>query len=84
MLPGMMREAMAAGAAPAATKLVAAAAPSAGATGGVDFGDLSAIAADPKAIVRAIAQSAGYTLAEAGDAWKVTVPIGTFSQPRGQ
>lgn len=33
-------------------------------------------AADPKAVIRYAAQSAGYVVAEDGDNWKITVPIG--------
>ncbi len=91
MMPGMIREAMSAGAAaPAATAASAerpvatqaqparAAATAAVTAGGVDFGDLAPLRVDAPAIVRAVAQSAGYTLQESPDVWQVTVPIGTL------
>jgi membrane protease subunit (stomatin/prohibitin family) len=56
----------------------AAAAGAAGSGGGLDFGDLAPAVSDPRALVRATAQSAGYTVVESGDAWKVTVPIGAL------
>ena len=43
---------------------------------GFDFSKLQQAAADPKAVVRFAAQSAGYTVAEDGDTWKITVPVG--------
>jgi membrane protease subunit (stomatin/prohibitin family) len=80
MLPGMLKEAMASGATapaqpPAAGPAVTAAAKLAG---GPDFADLAPATAAPdaKAIVRAVAQAGGYQVAEAGDDWQVTVPIG--------
>jgi hypothetical protein len=95
MMPGMIQQAMAAGAAaqgaqapaappgPAAT---AAAVAAGGARKGMDFGDLAPAAAagqlggDPKALVRAVAQSAGYAITEGGggDRWDITVPIGSL------
>jgi hypothetical protein len=91
MLPGMIQQAMNAGAAsqpsaaptpppgPAATAAAVAAA-----KGKADFGDLApAVAAaqrggDPKALVRAVAQSAGYTITEGGERWDIAVPIGSL------
>jgi hypothetical protein len=74
MMPGMLREAMAqpAPAQPAAAR---------GATPPtVGFDALAPVQAtvvtDPKALVRNVAQSAGYTVAETGDVWQITVPIG--------
>ncbi len=94
MLPGMIQHAMAAGgthqpsATPAAPPGPAATAAAVAATkGGTDFGDLAPSATagqrggDPKALVRAVAQSAGYTITEGGgggDRWDVTVPIGSL------
>ena len=44
--------------------------------GGVDFGDLAPVTADPKAMVRSVATAGGYALDESADAWRITVPIG--------
>lgn len=71
MVPGMLREAMA-----AATSPQPGAASAAGAAAGFD--NLAPAAADPKALVRAVAQSAGYTLTESGDALQLVVPIGAL------
>jgi membrane protease subunit (stomatin/prohibitin family) len=45
---------------------------------GPSFAGLSPVTVDPKAMVRSVVQAAGYTLAESGDAWQVTVPVGTL------
>jgi membrane protease subunit (stomatin/prohibitin family) len=89
MLPGMLREAMASGpsgtAAPGvpataapATRPAASGVPVPG--GGLSFDDLAPVAAatppDAKSIVRAVAQAGGYQVAETGDDWQVTVPLG--------
>jgi membrane protease subunit (stomatin/prohibitin family) len=83
MLPGMIQQAMAAGAqkphggpaVPAAPAAAAAALPR-----GPDFSDLAAApakqAVDPKVMVRGVAEAAGYKIAESGEAWDITVPIG--------
>jgi membrane protease subunit (stomatin/prohibitin family) len=89
MLPGMLREAMAApgapGSPPSPTGGSRASAPGSAAgaalsAGGLDFDDLAPVAAanptDAKSIVRAVAQAGGYAVAETGDDWQVTVPIG--------
>ncbi len=91
MMPGMIQQAMSAGAgaqsgpAPTPPPGPAAAAAVAATKGGTDFGDLAPAAAasgqrggDPKALVRAVAQSAGYTITEGGDRWDITVPIGSL------
>jgi membrane protease subunit (stomatin/prohibitin family) len=52
----------------------AAAAGSAG--GGLDFGDLAPVTLDPKDLVRSVANSAGWQVQEAGDAWQIVVPVG--------
>ena len=39
---------------------------------------LAAAAADPKQLVRSVAQSAGWQCLEAGEAWQVVVPVGTL------
>jgi membrane protease subunit (stomatin/prohibitin family) len=85
MMPGMIREAMAAGqAAPAQVAphqggqgARPQAAPSgAGQGAAFDFSALVRSASDPKAVVRQMCQSAGYPIAERGESWDVTVPIG--------
>jgi hypothetical protein len=95
MLPGMIREAMAAGAtpqtatasqpaaaqqpaAPTAASLAGATAVAAGASlPSFDDLDLST-PTDPKVLVRGVIQAGGYKLEESGDAWQVTVPVGTL------
>lgn len=47
-----------------------------------DFGDLAPAAADPKGIVRSVAQAAGYTLHESGDTWQLTVPLQPLRKQR--
>lgn len=77
MMPGMIQQAMQAGAAPAAAPAAprpAAAAPH----GGDDFAALAPVTKDPKAMVRQVAQAAGYQIQEAGDQWQITVPIGSL------
>ena len=89
MFPGMLREAMAGGQVPPPQQqpgmqvpLQSAAAPAQAvaqpqpAPAGFDFSQLQKAAADPKAVVRFAAQSAGYTVAEDGDTWKITVQVG--------
>ncbi len=71
MMPGMIQQSLQGGAAAAAPASTAGAA----AGGGLDFGDLSPVAVDPKAMVRAVIQAAGYSLQESGDTWQVTVPL---------
>jgi len=48
----------------------------------MDFGGLTraapAAAADPKQLVRSVAQSAGWQCLESGDAWSIVVPIGSL------
>lgn len=88
MMPAMIQQAMAAqrpaapggappmpgGASPAGMAPVGAAA----AGGGMDFGDLAPVTADPKALVRSVANAAGWHLQEADDAWQLVVPIGAL------
>jgi len=79
MMPGMIQQAMGAGAdtpetAPAAPKP----APRAGKPAAPDFGDLAPVTTDPKAMVRSVAAGAGYQVDESGDAWRITVPVGTL------
>jgi hypothetical protein len=45
---------------------------------GLNMNALSAAAADPKQIVRSVVQSSGWKADEQGDAWTVTVPIGSL------
>lgn len=85
MMPGMIREAMtptpgqapAAGASAQATMARPATA-AAGAAGGLDFSQLAPAirTADPKAVVREVAQTSGYTIQEHGESWDITVQIG--------
>jgi membrane protease subunit (stomatin/prohibitin family) len=92
MLPGMIHNAMVSGARvnPNQFQPGAAAGPAPGAApvvagagqGGPDFGGLSRAAApppaDPRQLIRSVAQSAGWQCLEAGDAWQVVVPIGSL------
>jgi membrane protease subunit (stomatin/prohibitin family) len=91
MMPGMIREAMAAGTTPqtapapqAAPQPQAAptrAAPSPGAAGAAlpSFDDLDlSTPVEPRELVRSVVQSGGYKLEESGDSWQVTVPVGTL------
>ncbi|NLS97015.1 MAG: SPFH domain-containing protein [Planctomycetaceae bacterium] len=90
MMPGMIQQAMQAGAAPgspppppgaAGTPIIAgAAAGAAGAVagGGMDFGDLAPVAADPKQLVRAAAEANSFAVEEAGNSWLITVPVGSL------
>ncbi|MCE9545983.1 MAG: SPFH domain-containing protein [Planctomycetia bacterium] len=89
-LPGMIQQAMAAGPASAAPAPPAAAAP---AVAAATAAEVKQISADPKALVRLAAQSAGYPIIEQGDAWQITVPVGalrkqmvrvTFNEPDAQ
>ncbi|MCE9556934.1 MAG: SPFH domain-containing protein [Planctomycetes bacterium] len=88
MLPGMVQQAMAAGQTPQVAG--AQPAPAMAATAATGQGSAKPVAADPKALVRAVAQSSGYAVAESGDTWQITVPVGslrkqvvrvTFNQP---
>lgn len=91
MMPGMIQQAMR-GQQPAAprgptpqqpapTAGMAAGAGAAAAGGfNLSFDDLSAVPVtkDPRAMVRQVAQSAGYAVSEQGDAMTITVPLGTL------
>ncbi len=46
--------------------------------GGLSFDDLAAPKADPRMLVRQVAQSGGWAIEEQGDVWSVTVPIGAL------
>ncbi len=85
MLPQMMRDSMnqpQGGPAGVAVPPIPGRAAGAGVrSGGPDFGDLAPIApqaADPKGLIRAVAQAQGCTVAEEGDLWHITVPIGAM------
>lgn len=92
MMPGMIQQAMQTGQTPPPGGTAPAAAPqtptspapaaagaaAAGAAVGADFGDLAPAVVDPKALVRSIAESSGYQIAESGDVWNITVPIGSL------
>ena len=84
MMPGMIQQSMRSGVSPlrpdtgkpGPVQTTPAAMAAAGAAAGPDFGDLAPVTTDPKAMIRAVAAAAGYTVAESGDAWQVTVPVG--------
>ncbi|MCI0357747.1 MAG: YbjN domain-containing protein, partial [Planctomycetaceae bacterium] len=65
----------------AAVAGAAGAAASAG-QGGMDFGGLQRTSApavtDPKALIRAVAKSAGWQCLEAGESWQIVVPVGSL------
>lgn len=98
MLPGMIQQAMAAGSGGAGSPPSAprASAPPQAAGAGVaaagaaasamasaaDFADLAPVAVDPKAVVRSVAQAAGYTVEESGDSWQITVPLQPLRKQR--
>ena len=75
MMPGMLQQAMAAGAQPAGRTTPAGGA-AAGVSLGPDFSKLAAAPTDPVALVRAVAASAGFQVAEQPGALLVTVPVG--------
>lgn len=82
LMPGMIQQAMqglarqssAPGGPPVAGGQAAPGAPPAT----LDFGALAAAKADPKQIVRSVAQSNGWSVTESGEAWQVVVPIGSL------
>ncbi|HLA84746.1 MAG TPA: SPFH domain-containing protein [Thermoguttaceae bacterium] len=79
MMPGMIQQTMQQGGAAGQATAQPARAAGAGvgaAVAGLSFDDLMGVVTDPKAVVRAVVQAAGYTLDESTDAWKATVPIG--------
>ncbi len=88
MMPGMIQQSMAAGATPlkpgtgqpAAARTTPAAMAAAGAASGVgpDFADLAPVTTDPKAMIRSVATAADYKIVESGDAWQITVPVGSL------
>jgi membrane protease subunit (stomatin/prohibitin family) len=91
MMPGMIREAMAAGASqppqqpapqvpgPQAAPTIAAATATAAGAALPSFDDLDLSAsADPRELVRNVIKAGGYKVEESGDSWQVTVPVGTL------
>lgn len=94
MMPGLIQQSVAAGGqpppgttqppapappTPAAPGTAAATAAAAGAAAaGPDFAELAPVTSDPKAMVRGVAQAAGYQIAESGNTIQITVPIGTL------
>ena len=85
MLPQMMRESMGQPQAGQAGMALPPPIPGRAAgsvrSGGPDFGDLAPATphvADPKGLIRAVAQAQGCTVAEEGDVWHITVPIGAM------
>lgn len=93
MMPAMLQQAMMGNAAqappptttsPGLSGAPAVAAAAAGATAGApaagqfDFSNLSAVATDPKALVRTVAEASGWTVSENGDQWNIVVSIGSL------
>ncbi|MFN0017861.1 MAG: SPFH domain-containing protein [Pirellulaceae bacterium] len=86
MMPSMIQNAMNSGAkvnpnqfAPAASSSPAPSPQSP--APGIDFGSLKTAAppvTDPKQLVRTVVQSSGWKMTETGDAWQVTLPIGSL------
>jgi hypothetical protein len=76
MMPGMIQQAMAGASQPARTTPPGM--PAMGVPLGPDFSNLAAVSADPKTVVRAVASSAGYTIAESAGGLQITVPVGTL------
>jgi membrane protease subunit (stomatin/prohibitin family) len=91
MLPGMINQAMQnaprqagtaqqatpAAAAPVTATVVAAGGAPAGALDFSDFNPAGATA-DPRAVVRTVAQSSGWQLAESGNDWTISIPVGSL------
>ncbi len=84
MMPGMLHQAMRGAHAPQPTTPApatpAAAPPAAAALGGLSFADLSAVPVtkDPKAMVRQVAEAAGYEVSEQGQSLSIAVPLGAL------
>lgn len=75
MMPGMLQQAMAAPAQPAGQSTPAGMG-AAGVSLGPDFSKLAAATADPMGMVRTVAASAGYQIAESPTELQITVPVG--------
>ncbi len=92
MMPGMIQQAMQGGtrpAPPAAGQVppaqatpIASGAAGAAAGSSLDFSSLAPTTTDPKQMIQTVAQSAGWAVAQAGDLWQVTVPIGSLRKQR--
>ena len=95
MMPGMIQQAMGQvqpgapaptsptpGAPPTAQTGAAAAAAGSMAGASLDFSSLQAAAPDPKSIIRSVIQSSGWELSENGEAWAVTIPIGSLRRQK--
>ncbi len=89
MLPGMIRDAMAASPAqapqapapqaPARRSAATTAGAGTAVVAGTALDDLElSISADPRDVLRGVIQAGGYKLEESGDAWTVTVPVGAL------
>lgn len=63
---------------PAAAAAAGAAASATGDFGSLNFDDLTSTTTDPKALVRSMADSAGWQVRESGDTWQVTVRVGAL------
>ena len=80
MMPGFLQQAMQAGG-PAATSAppvssVAPASSNAPTGPAMDLNALNPVSTDPKALVRQVADSSGWSVQEAGEQWEVVVPLG--------
>ncbi|MHB1035580.1 MAG: SPFH domain-containing protein [Pirellulales bacterium] len=77
MMPGMIQQAMAAGppTSPPGAPVAARPVPPPPGSG---FADLAPVAVDPKSLVRSVAAANGYAVAESGDTFQVTVPVGSL------
>ena len=89
MMPGMIQQSMASGGAgqPAAVPRPSGAAGATmgaamGASGGLNFDALAPATKDPKAMVRSVAEAAGYTVAESGAVVEITVPIDSLRKQK--
>ena len=82
MMPGMLQQAMSGGtaAAPPPPPPQRSPSPAAGPGGsfsaGFNFDDLAPVTSDPKAMIRSVAQAAGYQVTESGDHWEITIEVG--------
>jgi hypothetical protein len=76
MMPGMIQQAMSGG--PTVQRTTPSGGAAAGVSLGPDFSNLAAVSSDPKTVVRAVAASAGYTIAESAGAMQITVPVGAL------
>ncbi|MEN6449642.1 MAG: SPFH domain-containing protein [Thermoguttaceae bacterium] len=77
MMPGMIQQAMASQG-PAPQRTTPAGVAAAGVSVGPDFSGLAPAAVDPAAVVRAVANAAGYAITGTPTAMQVTVPVGSL------